>query len=100
MKKVNFISREDWEQMAARLENSCNTALDSYVTLANSLGKSHPCTKKSLMAYNRISRLKSDMRHLAKEFAGEIFREKELDNLFPDTDTSRKKGCVYHGWKI
>lgn len=87
MKKTNFISHRDWERMAARLEASYDATLDFYVMLANSLGKSHPCTRKSLTVYSKLVCLKADMRNLAKENASNLFEQKELDSLFPDTDT-------------
>lgn len=87
MKKIDMIAMEDWKKMGAGLNASCNAALDLYTMLANSLGKSHPNTKKALTAYNRVVCLKTDMRHLAKENASGMFEQKELDSLFPDTNT-------------
>lgn len=83
MKKASFISHEDWERMGAKLKASHETALDMYTMLANSLGRSHPVTKKALTAYRKTACLESDLRNLAEENAGSVSGEKEINSLFP-----------------
>ena len=90
MKKIDMISKEDWMKISARLETSCNALLDLYTMLANSLGRSHPVTKKALTAYRKTASLESDMRRLAREHSKSIFEAKELDRLFPDVDTGKQ----------
>ena len=77
MKRSDMISSGDFKKMGAKLDASYDAALDLYVMLTVSFGKTHSVTKKALTLYNKISRLKSDLRHLAKENAGGVFGGKE-----------------------
>ena len=86
MQKISMVSHDDWVKMGAGLNTSCNAALNLYTMLANSLGRFHSDTKKSLTVYSMLVCLKADMRNLAKENASNLFEQKELDSLFPDTD--------------
>ena len=96
MKRIDMISRPDWEQIAAGMKASHNAVLDMYSMLAIVLGKNHSVTKQFLTIYRKNVRLQSDLRRMAQEHGRHVFEEKELDRLFPDADTGElsKKGWL------
>ena len=67
MNRIYTVSRADREKMSAKLEASRQAALDVYVVMANSLGQSHPYTKKTLTVYRKAMRLMFDLHRLERE---------------------------------
>ncbi len=90
MVKNYTVSRADREKMSAKLEASRQAALDFYVVMANSLGKSHPYTKKTLTVYRKTMRLIFDLNRLE--------REGQLNTLQEDISIiNNKKGVCNYG---
>lgn len=96
MNRICSVSRADREKMSAKLEASRQAALDVYVVMANSLGRSHPYTKKALTVLRKAKRLISDLHRLEREGQLTILP----DGIMPDTYQHKKGGDYYgtHNW--
>lgn len=93
MNKNYTVSRADREKMSAKLEASHQAALDFYVVMANSLGRSHPYTKKALTVYRKTTTLRFDLNRLERE--GQLNILQEGISIMPDTHQYKKGGNDY-----
>lgn len=81
-KKVEQITREDWEKMAACAKDMYLKSLDLYQLCSGNFGKTHHAAKRANRIYEMMKDLKSEMDDLAFDYAQDLFNEKEIGKLF------------------
>lgn len=81
-KKVEKMTREEWEKVAACAKEVYLKSLDLHTLCSARFGKTHHAAKKANRISELMKELKSEMDDLAFDYAQDLFNEKEIGRLF------------------
>lgn len=81
-KKVEKMTREDWEKVAACAKLMYLKSMDLLCLNSSRFGKTNHVAKKANRIYKLMNELKSEMHSLACSNAQGLFSDGEIDKLF------------------
>lgn len=81
-KKIEKMTREDWEKVAACAKDMYLKSLDLHLLCSARFGKTHHATKRANRISEMMKDLKSEMDDLVYDYAQDLFNEKEISGVF------------------